>query len=336
MDMKNAARRLKLRQLACFLEVADRKSFARAADALNTTQPAVSKTIAELEACLGVTLLERSRRGVRLTADGETFRAHAGASMAALRQAVVSVAQSRQAEQRIAIGVLPTVAAHLMPRAIQRAKAAGLRATIVLATGGNDVLLQLLKDKKLDLVVGRFAEIGLMRELAFEHLYAEEIVVCARAGHPLAGDGKPPNDKTLNRKTVNGENSSKRKTSKGEGKRLISLAAIADYTVLLPERASIIRPAVDALLEARGLARLPDVIETTSPMFGRGYLKISDAIWIISRGVVADDLAQGDITLLPVEVDVVTGPVGVTLRADGAAAPGVELIRRALREVARA
>lgn len=308
MDMKAVepvAGRIKYRQVSCFLEVAERRSFVRAAEALHTTQPAVSKTIAELEEALGVVLLERSRSGVHLTAYGEMFRRHAGASIAALRQGVESLVSAQAgAGLRVGIGVLPTVAAAVMPRAIKRAKERGLTATVYLATGTNDVLLEFLKTKNLDLVVGRFADGAMMRELVFEHLYSEEIVLVGRAAHPLAD------------------------------RQRASLGVIKDYTVLLPEPGSIIRPTVDTLLRSRGVSELSDVIETTSPIFGRSYLGLSDAIWIISRGVVADELRSGELVELPIDVDVVTGPVGITMRADAALTLPIQIIRDAVRAVA--
>ncbi len=311
MDMKVEDRsdsitgRIKYRQILCFLEVAERRSFVRAAEALHTSQPAISKTISELEETLGVALFERSRSGVRLTSYGEAFRLHGGASLAALRQGVESLVSARiGGGLRLSIGVLPTAAASVMPRAIKRAKDGGLAAIVYLATGGNDVLLKLLKEKRLDFVVGRFADVGLMRDLVFEHLYSEEIVLVGRAGHPL-----------------------------GVGRR-VPLRAITDYTVLLPEPGSIIRPMVDTLLLSRGVSQIPDVIETTSPTFGRSYLRISDGIWIISRGVVADDIASGELVKLPIDVDAVTGPVGLTMRADAAPSLSVQIIRRAIRAVA--
>ncbi|MBR0933714.1 pca operon transcription factor PcaQ [Bradyrhizobium jicamae] len=307
MDIKTSspiAGRIKYRQVSCFLEVAERRSFVRAAEALHTTQPAVSKTIAELEEALGVVLLERSRRGVHLTAYGEVFRRHAGASVAALRQGVESLVSAQAGGAlRVAIGVLPTVAAAVMPRAIKRAKERGLSATVYLAPGTNDVLLGLLKAKELDLVVGRFADSALMRGLVFEHLYSEQITIVGRAGHPLADRQHAP------------------------------LGVIKNYTVVLPETGSIIRPTVDTLLRSRGLSELSDVIETTSPTFGRAYLRLSDAIWIISRGVVADDLQSGELIELPIDVDVVTGPVGLTMRADAAPTLPIQIIRDAIHAV---
>ncbi len=307
MDMNSllsVTSRIKYRQVNCFLEVAERLSFVRAAEALHTTQPAVSKTITELEDALGVVLLERSRRGVRLTAYGEVFRRHVGASVAALRQGVESLVTAQAGGGlRIAIGVLPTVAASVMPRAIKRAKDQGLTATVHLATGTNEVLLGFLKTRTLDLVVGRFADDATMHELVFEHLYSEEVVLVGRARHPLARRQRAP------------------------------LGVIKDYTVVLPEPGSIIRPTVDTLLRSRGVAELSDVIETTSPTFGRSYLRLSDAIWIISRGVVADDLSSGELVELPIDVDLVTGPVGLTMRADTAPTLPIQIVRDALRAV---
>ena len=67
-----------LRRLAVFREVAERGSFSGAALELDYTQSVVSHHVAQLERQLGVTLLERGRRPVRLTPAGERLHAHAG------------------------------------------------------------------------------------------------------------------------------------------------------------------------------------------------------------------------------------------------------------------
>ena len=84
--------RIKFRHLQCVLAVARLGSLQRAAETLAISQPAVSKTLKELEALLGVRLLERGRKGAELTAAGAAFARHAQASVGALRQAVASVA----------------------------------------------------------------------------------------------------------------------------------------------------------------------------------------------------------------------------------------------------
>lgn len=62
--------KLTLRQLECFIHVAERGSINRAAAELQVAQSAVTRQIQALETCLGATLLERSAKGVQLTAQG--------------------------------------------------------------------------------------------------------------------------------------------------------------------------------------------------------------------------------------------------------------------------
>src|SRR4051812_49054187 len=76
-----------LRRLLVFREVAERGSFSAAALALDYTQSVVSHHVAQLERELGVTLLERRKRPVRLTPAGERLHAHASAILGAARAA---------------------------------------------------------------------------------------------------------------------------------------------------------------------------------------------------------------------------------------------------------
>ena len=63
---------MELTQLEYFLEVARRQHITQAAEALNITQPALSKTIARLEDDLGVKLFDREGKGIRLNEYGQT------------------------------------------------------------------------------------------------------------------------------------------------------------------------------------------------------------------------------------------------------------------------
>lgn len=307
--------RIKLRHIACFLEVAARGGFGRAAEALALTQPAVSKAIGELEETLGVTLFERGRGGAVLTPHGDAFRMHAAAARAALTRGLETIAEARGGVGRlIAIGVLPTATTGLMPRAVARAKADGLAATIRVEAGPNDWLLSRLREGRLDLVVGRLAGAEAMRGLAFEHLYSEEIVAVARAGHPLAQGA-----------TIGGAPT---------GGAPIGLSDLAPFTLLLPTADSIIRPEVDRLFLAEGVTRTTDLIETVAPAFGRAYVRGTEAVWIISRGVVAEDLAAGDLVRLPLSSALPGGPVGLTTRVGGPLDGAVAMLAAAVRQAA--
>jgi len=298
--------RMKLRHIACFLEVAARAGFGRAADSLHLTQPAVSRAIRELEDILGAPLFERGRGGAILTAQGEAFRAHAGAAYAELGRGVDTIAQSRQGGLMLEVGVLPTVAARVMPRAVLRAKQDGLTATVRIEAGPNEWLLDRLKQGRLDLMVGRLAEPHAMIGLAFEHLYSEEIVAVARPGHPAA-DGRP-----------------------------VRIVELERLTLLIPTAGSIIRPEVDRLFLAEGLSKPHDVIETVAHPFARAYVRASDAVWLISYGVVAEDIKEGALIRLPLSASIAGGPVGLTVRAGLPLSPPAQMLARAVRRIAHA
>ena len=92
--------RVRFRHLQTFLEVARQKSVVKAAGLLNVSQPAVTKTIRELEEALGVAVFERDGRGIKITRSGEIFMRHAGMAITALRQGIDSVANGGNRRRR--------------------------------------------------------------------------------------------------------------------------------------------------------------------------------------------------------------------------------------------
>lgn len=297
---------IKLRHLEAFVEVARHRSVQKAAHALHVSQPAITKTMRELEESLGVAVYEREGRGIRLTNHGEIFLRHAGAALVSVRLGLDSVSDGRTGEyQPIRVGALPTVSSLVMPRAIELFLQEEPERPVRIVTGENAAILDQLRRGELDLVVGRLAATDLMVGLSFEHLYSEAVRFVVRPGHPL---------------------------SRASGS---VLERIGEHLVLMPTPASIIRPYVDRLLLANGVHALPRQIETVSDTFARAFLRTNDAVWIISAGVVANDLADGTLVALPVDTAETLGPVGLTMRADGPIRPGTELLARAIRAASR-
>ncbi|NHT75713.1 LysR family pca operon transcriptional activator [Rhizobium sp. PP-F2F-G38] len=296
---------IKVRHLQTFVEVARQKSVVKAAAGLHVSQPAVTKTIRELEQILGVAVIEREGRGIRLTRHGEVFLRHAGAALTALRQGVDSVSGERSGETpTIRIGALPTVSTHIMPRAMQLFMNEKTWSRVKIVTGENAVLLEQLRVGDLELVIGRLAAAEKMTGFTFEHLYSEQVVFAVRAGHPLLARNSSP------------------------------LSRLSDYTILMPTRTAIIRPFVDNLLIVNGMGHLPDQIETVSDAFGRAFIQMSDAVWIISEGVVASDIENGALAKLPIDTRETRGPVGLTMRADSMASLPLSILLQTIREAA--
>ncbi len=294
---------VKFRHLRTLVEVARQKSVGRAAEVLHVSQPAVTKTLRELESAIGATLVERDGRGIRITQFGEVFLQHAGASLAAIQRGIDSVARARaNSGPPLRIGALPTVSARIMPTALERFLALRTGNPVKIVSGENVVLLEQLRLGQLDLVVGRLAAPEQMTGLSFSHLYTELVVFAVRRGHPLLA------------------------------RRRFDFARIRDYTVLMPTQGSIIRPFVERFLIAHGIGDLPVEIETVSDSFGRTMIRQSDAIWVISEGVVAPDIESGEIGILPIDTSETRGAVGLTVRAGATEAPGERLLAQCVRE----
>lgn len=115
--MKN----LTLKQLRYFEAVARLRHFGRAAEDCAITQPALSMQIKDLEESLGLPLLERALRQVRLTPFGEVFLAHARKVLRAMDEVENLVrAASGDPAGVLRLGVIPTIAPYLLPAIIAR------------------------------------------------------------------------------------------------------------------------------------------------------------------------------------------------------------------------
>lgn len=295
--------RIRFRHLQCFLTIAQLRSVGAAADALAITQPALSKTLRELEDALGVKLFLRDKKGMMLTRFGEVFLQHAAASIASLRQGIDSIKLAENSGGlAVAVGVLPNVAASVMPKVVHLFKQKAPDTNVRIVMGSNSHLLDQLRLGELDLVLGRLAQPEYMIGLSFEQLYFESLVLAVRSGHPLLRTPR------------------------------FRLKAISDYQWMLPHHGTIIRMEAERFLLAQGIALSHDIIETTSIGFGRSYSLCSDSIWFTPRGAAEPDVENGSIALLPLATGSMEGPVGITMRTDTMPAPSAALMMQSVRD----
>ena len=293
--------RVRFRHLRTFIEVVRQNSVGRAAQVLAVSQPAVTKTIRELEDILDKKLFERDGRGLKITRYGEVFLRHAGASVAALQNGIDSLSRV-DAGPPVRIGALPTVSARIMPRVMERFLAEGTDSPVKIVTGENQVLLDQLRTGTLDLVVGRLAAPEQMAGLTFEYLYSEQVRFVVRNGHPLLARDQ------------------------------FDFERIRDYTILMPPVGSVIRPYVDRYLLAHGMAELPQTVETVSDSFGHVFVAQTDAVWVISEGVVIREIAAGRLVALPIDTTETQGAVGLTTREGSPSNASLEILSRTIRD----
>lgn len=145
---------LNVGRLRVLVEVARQGSFSAAADALSYTQSAVSQQIATLEAEMGMTMLERHARGVRLTNAGVVLVEHAKGIIARLETAETELSEIAGLRAgRLHMASFPTAGATLMPLAIATFRAAHPGVELTLAEGEPEEIVPRLESSELDLAL---------------------------------------------------------------------------------------------------------------------------------------------------------------------------------------
>lgn len=297
----NIDNRIKYRHLLCFLEVSRQGSLARAGEALAISQPAVSKTLKELEELLGTSLFERSRNGVTLTAAGSAFLRYAGPSVQALREGVRSLRAGEHEAGIVRLGALSTVESSLLPDVVARLHAQHAALVVSVMSGPSAYLLGLLRAGEVDLVVGRMTDSPLIEGMSFEHLYSESMTLVVRPGHALLS-GLPE--------------------------------LLGEFPVVLPLAGTTIRRYADSLFVQLGLSAPPRRLETLSIALSRHYVLNSDAVWVAPLDAVRQDLAQGDLMELDLGLKEPGGSVGICSNPALPPTLAAQWCVEALREVA--
>jgi LysR family transcriptional regulator, low CO2-responsive transcriptional regulator len=186
--MKNAT----FRQLRVFTEVAKHLSFARAAEALHLTPPAVTMQIKELEGHVGLPLFDRQGRQVSLTTAGEYMLVYARKMLATLKDAEDAAARLQRLEVgSLTIGMVST-AKYFLPRLLAQFKSEHAGIEIKLAVGNREQLLRMLHGNEVDIaVMGRpTTELATRAEPFAAHPH----VFVAPTDHPLLKIGHPTAD----------------------------------------------------------------------------------------------------------------------------------------------
>jgi DNA-binding transcriptional LysR family regulator len=182
---------MELRHLRCFAAVAEHLNYTQASRHLHVAQPAISRTILDLEAELGVKLFSRNKRHVELTAAGTVFSREAGAILAQVELAKWQAQRAARGETgRIAIAFMGSAAAPFLPQIIRAYR-----------HQYPDVELHLREmtpEQQLEAFEAGTVDVGFSRPLGAEHddwlagelIYTDRLVLALPREHRLAGRRK--------------------------------------------------------------------------------------------------------------------------------------------------
>jgi DNA-binding transcriptional LysR family regulator len=177
-----------LAQLEGFLEIAQRGSVSRAAEALFVTQPALTARLKGLERELGTDLFVRTGRGVHLTDAGRAFLPYAQRSLQAVAEGRHLVAElARGGAGELALGAAPAVSTYVLPAVLERYHSRYPNVQLAVRTGHSEEVLEL--------VLREEVELGLIRalrhpDIASTPLYEDELVLVCHPAHPFAARGE--------------------------------------------------------------------------------------------------------------------------------------------------
>lgn len=177
---------MKLNALRDFVTVVERGGLRAAARHLGQPQPAISRSIRDLENELGVTLFERHARGVRLTPVGTAFLRRANAVRNELERAKDEIGQLR-GETHGRITLCMSMAPHLglLPRVLQPFRARYPNIHLEIIDGVYPIIEASLLDGTVDCYIGA-APSSVPNDLQVEKLFDNTRVILGRKGHPLA------------------------------------------------------------------------------------------------------------------------------------------------------
>lgn len=260
----------------------DMRHVGRTADLLNISQPAVSKSLSEIERGLGLRLFERGARGIVPTEYGECL---VELSRETVQRLDVAGERLRHLQHgavgRVRVGVLPVAAPVLVPRALAKLRAQAPRCRVVLHEAMLDRLLQMLREEQLDLIVGTLPPASTTSGL-MQRVLAEEdgVVVVCGAHHALAS------------------------------RQQVEASVLVDHPLVIPTVGTVFRLMVERALDALDLPIGGALTESGSITAINTLLRETDAVSLYPRHLAQHYVQLGWLRVLPVAVPRIAVPIG--------------------------
>jgi len=302
------SKRLKLSHLRMIVALEEHEMVSAAANAVNISQPAASRMIAEMEALLEAPLCERLARGVRLTPLGLSLARHARSVLLQLVQAEREISDLRDGRGgSAALGAVTGPAIDLAAPAIAKLRAIYPRIELTIKIDASNELARDLLASRLDFIIARVPEELNPRLFDCHTIGVEEACLIVRRGHPLAGQGP------------------------------VSLAQLSAYEWVIQPRGTPLRRTIEGMFLAANVA-LPDRLSnTTSLLLTMIMVAKSNAVAPISieaAKFVAGGAATGQIEILPTARPIVIQPYSLITVRNRALPPAAQSVYQFIRDEA--
>ncbi len=273
--------RLRLRHLHLLIVLDDVKNVGEAARRLATTQPAVSRMLAELEEMVGTLLFNRTSKGTFATPHGESMIRHARWVLGDLERMGQDWAEpGGLLNEKVVLGINSSSAAFLVPNALVRFQQEREVVTVVVREGSIETLLPDLFTRKLDLIVARLGATTYASDLVQKILYEEPMCICCSVEHPLA-----------------------RKSE-------YAWQDLANHPWILPPAGSPVRVGLDMLFQRYGIIPRGRV-ESASMLNNMVLMDKSMALCLMPVAVATYHAERHRLVMLSIDLPLVFGPIGV-------------------------
>jgi DNA-binding transcriptional LysR family regulator len=279
------------RDLKYFAVVAEHGNLRRAAEALDLSQPGLSKSLRRLEKAAGWRLVRRTPKGVELTDFGAALLTHARRLKLYLddvEHEVADLGQGRAGHLRI--GVVPGYDEDLIPPACVKLIAHSPKVTVNISIGGRDTLLLALRKGELDLGISGIPATA-PEHLVQEHLFDDPFIAYASRNHRLAR------------------------------RKRLTFADLAQAKWALPGFNSVTQQMLLRMFEDDGHPPPAIVMESAAMGPKLELVAHSDVLGFTARRLVRRAAARLDLVELPVEGMPRMRPVGVSYRRDAYLSP---------------
>lgn len=260
-------------RLKVFVTAARTLNFSKCAEAMNITQPAVSRHIGEIEAAYGLPLFNRSTAGVSLTKAGSLLLKHAETILSDFGKMDYDMRLLADSSKgKLSIGASTTIAMYLMPPVLASFMDTAFGLEMSMMSGNSEKIGQWLKEGTID--IGFVENSSRLPWLHYEHLLDDELVLVAGT----------------ERTAYNGKES-------------VSVDELRNIPLVLREQGSGTREIIAGRLSALGIREedLNVVIELSSTEAIKSFVRNSDAMAVVSVIAIRRELAEGSLRIVDID-----------------------------------